>query len=80
MKNVLTRAQIQQQLKNLNCFASTLFLEHGADSRFFHEFSVLADDITDNLGPNDFAWTFQQVDAILREHGIEKDRVGRGYH
>lgn len=75
MKQFLTRQQISEKLKALDSQANYLFLQFGDGDDLIRQFAKLSQDITSNVGPNDFEWAHERIDAILESLG--DDRPGQ---
>lgn len=71
MSPFLTRLQIKEKLLSLDRLTTGLFDQYGEGRQFFVKFTGFADDISENVGPNEFAWAQDQIDEILAKHGID---------
>lgn len=74
MAEFLTRQQIKEKLSSLDRLTTKLFEEYGDNHEFFSRFAGLSEDIAVGVGPNEFEWAHEQIDAILERHGIDPNR------
>jgi len=73
MTDFLSRQQVQEKLSSLDKLTPALLNEYGLSTEFFAKFDGLANDISNDVGPNDFEWANGELDAILRKHGVDPD-------
>lgn len=65
-----TRAELESQLAALGRSVLKLLAEHEDPENFWPAFAGEADVIADGAAPGDFDWVQQQIDEILRRHGL----------
>lgn len=72
MKKFLTRTQIGEKLKALESQANYLFSQYGDGDELIRQFAKLSQDITSDVGPNDFEWTHERMYVILESLGDDR--------
>lgn len=65
-----TREELQRRITKLEADMPALMAEYPDPGDFNSAFAGLADEVTDNAGPADDQWAFEQIDRILEKYDL----------
>jgi hypothetical protein len=66
----VSREELQKRIDAFEAALPGLMKEHPDHEHFNPVCSAHLDEITDHAGPEDDAWAFAKIDAILEKHGL----------
>lgn len=66
----LSRDELERLLADLDAAMPAMMAQYPDPADFNSAFAGVADEITDNTAAADDAWMFDQIDGILRRHGL----------
>lgn len=66
----LSRDELERLLADLDAAMPAMMAQYPDPGDFNSAFAGVADEITDNTAAADDAWAFEQIDGILKRHGL----------